>query len=235
MYSTEHKKVHYFYNGVFYTRKLNGFVDDILFEKIYGGVSLLKKIKKIAKNKNINFSSSMINENLSRSWLNSGWEKNHTLNICVLNLKNQATKTQVIEKRVEIKKFHHDDIEDLLKLDHKIFDPYWRNSLSSFIETMKSCNNNYLFKIGTKESPSGYAILGETRKFTYLQRIGVKRDSQGLGLGDMLLKAVINFSIDKKFINIKLNTQKDNNVALSLYKKNNFEVSPRKLVIMKTS
>ena len=235
MYSTEHKKVHYFYNGVFYTRKLNGFVDDVLFEKIYGGASLLKKIKKIAKNKNINFSSSMINENLSRSWLNSGWEKNHTLNICVLNLKNLATKTQVIEKRVEIKKFHHDDIEDLLKLDHKIFDPYWRNSLSSFIETMKSCNNNYLFKIGTKESPSGYAILGETRKFTYLQRIGVKKDSQGLGLGDKLLKAVINFSIDKKFINIKLNTQKDNNVALSLYKKNNFEVSPRKLVIMKTS
>ena len=235
MYSTEHKKVHYFYNGVFYTRKLNGFVDDILFEKIYGGASLLKKIEKIAKNKNINFSSSMINENLSRSWLSSGWEKNHTLNICVLNLKNQATKTQVIEKRVEIKKFHHDDIKNLLKLDHKIFDPYWRNSLSSFIETMKSCNNNYLFKIGEDESTSGYAILGETRKFTYLQRIGVKKDSQGLGLGDMLLKAVINFSIDKKFINIKLNTQKDNNVALSLYKKNNFEVSPRKLVIMKTS
>ena len=235
MYSTEHKKVHYFYNGVFYTRKLNGFVDDILFEKIYGGGSLLKKIKKIAENKNISFSSSMINENLSRSWLSSGWEKNHTLNICVLNLKNLTRKTQMLEKRVKIKKFHHDDIEDLLKLDHKIFDPYWRNSLSSFIETMKSCNNNYLFKIGTKESPSGYAILGETRKFTYLQRIGVKKDSQGFGLGDTLLKAVINFSIDKRFINIKLNTQKDNIVALSLYKKNNFEVSPRKLVIMKTS
>ncbi len=235
MYSTEHKKVHYFYNGVFYTRKLNGFVDDILFEKIYGGASLLKKIEKIAKNKNISFSSSMINENLSKSWLSSGWEENHTLNICVLNLKNQIRKTQRLGERVEIKKFHHDDIENLLKLDHKIFDPYWRNSLSSFIETMKSCNNNYLFKIGTKESPSGYAILGETRKFTYLQRIGVIKDSQGLGLGDMLLKAVINFSIDKRFINIKLNTQKDNTVALNLYKKNNFEVSPRKLVIMKTS
>ena len=235
MYSTEHKKVHYFYNGVFYTRKLNGFVDDILFEKIYGGGSLLKKIKKIAENKNISFSSSMINENLSRSWLSSGWEKSHTLNICVLNLKSLTKKTQTLEKRVQIKKFHYDDIKDLLNLDHKIFEPYWRNSLGSFIETMKSCNNNYLFKIGTKESPSGYAILGETRKFTYLQRIGVKKDSQGLGLGDMLLKAVINFSIDKRFINMKLNTQKDNNVALSLYKKNNFEVSPRKLVIMKTS
>ena len=43
MYSTEHKKVNYFYNGVFYTRILNSFVDDILFEKIYGGGGLLKK------------------------------------------------------------------------------------------------------------------------------------------------------------------------------------------------
>ena len=55
MYSTKNKKVHYFYNGIFYTRKLNDFVDDILFEKIYGGTGLLKRIKKLAKNKNINF------------------------------------------------------------------------------------------------------------------------------------------------------------------------------------
>jgi ribosomal protein S18 acetylase RimI-like enzyme len=85
------------------------------------------------------------------------------------------------------------------------------------------------------ESLNGYAILGETGKLTYLQRIGIRKDSQGIGLGDMLLKNIINFSIDKKFINIKLNTQEDNEAALSLYKKNNFDLSPRKLVIMKTS
>ena len=235
MYSTKNKKVHYFYNGIFYTRKLNDFVDDILFEKIYGGTGLLKKIKKLAKNKNINFSSSMVNENLTKSWLNSGWEKNHTLNICILNLKNTTRKIQMLDEKIEVKKFHQDDIENLLELDHKIFEPYWRNSFTSFIETMKSCNNNYLFTIGNMESLNGYAILGETGKFTYLQRIGVKKDSQGVGLGDMLLKNIINFSIDKKFINIKLNTQEDNEAALSLYKKNNFDLSPRKLVIMKTS
>ena len=49
MYSTENKKIHYFYNGVFYTRKLNEFVDDILFEKLYGGAGLLKKVSNISK------------------------------------------------------------------------------------------------------------------------------------------------------------------------------------------
>jgi len=235
MYSTKNKKVHYFYNGIFYTRKLNDFVDDILFEKIYGGTGLLKRIKKLAKNKNLNFSSSMVKENLTKSWLNSGWEKNHTLNICILNLKNTTKKIQMLDEKIKVKKFHQNDIENLLELDHKIFEPYWRNSFTSFIETIKSCNNNYLFTIGNMESLNGYAILGETGKFTYLQRIGIRKDSQGIGLGDMLLKNIINFSIDKKFINIKLNTQEDNEAALSLYKKNNFDLSPRKLVIMKTS
>jgi ribosomal protein S18 acetylase RimI-like enzyme len=177
----------------------------------------------------------MVNENLTKSWLNSGWEKNHTLNICILNLKNTTKKIQILDEKIKVKKFHQNDIENLLELDHKIFEPYWRNSFTSFIETMKSCNNNYLFTIGNMESLNGYAILGETGKFTYLQRIGVRKDSQGIGLGDMLLKNIINFSIDKKFINIKLNTQEDNEAALSLYKKNNFDLSPRKLVIMKTS
>jgi len=123
----------------------------------------------------------------------------------------------------------------LLELDHKIFEDYWKNSKSSLEETMKSCNNNYLFKSGGANNLDGYAILGETRKFTYLQRIGIVKSSQGSGLGNNLLNCVISFAVEKKFINMKLNTQSDNIAALNLYKKNKFEISPRKLVIMKTS
>tara|TARA_B100000941_G_C28362794_1_gene477949 strand:- start:27 stop:734 length:708 start_codon:yes stop_codon:yes gene_type:complete len=235
MYSTENKKIHYFYNGIFYTRKLNNFVTDILFEKIYGGESLLKKILKISKYSEISFSSSMINENSIKPWLNSGWVTNHGLNVCVLNLKNLKNKNINEYKNIEIKKLEREDIQYLIDLDHKIFDDYWKNSKASFEETMKSCNNNYLFKSSGENGLDGYAILGETRKFTYLQRIGIVKDYQGSGLGNNLLQSVIDFALKKKFINIKLNTQNDNVSALNLYKKNNFQVSPRKLVIMKTS
>jgi len=235
MYSTENKRVHYFYNGIFYTRKLNNFVEDILFEKIYGGESLLKKILRVSKDSKISFSSSMINENLIKPWLRSGWAIGHKLNVCILNLKNLNIKNVDGYKNIEIKKLEGEDIKYLLDLDHKIFDDYWKNSKASFEETMKSCNNNYLFKSGEGNDLDGYAILGETRKFTYLQRIGIVKDYQGSGLGDNLLRSVVDFALKRNFLNIKLNTQNDNVSALSLYKKNNFQIMPRKLVIMKTS
>ena len=235
MYSTENKRIHYFYNGIFYTRKLNNFVEDILFEKLYGGESLLKKILRVSKDSKINFSSSMINENSTKPWLRSGWAIGHKLNVCSLNLKNLNIKNVDGYKNIEIKKLEEEDIRYLLDLDHKIFDDYWKNSKASFEETMKSCNNNYLFKSGEGNDLDGYAILGETRKFTYLQRIGIVKDYQGSGLGDNLLRSVVDFALKRKFLNIKLNTQNDNVSALSLYKKNNFQIMPRKLVIMKTS
>ena len=235
MYSTENKRIHYFYNGIFYTRKLNNFVGDILFEKIYGGESLLKKMLKISKDSKISFSSSMINENSTKPWLRSGWAIGHKLNVCILNLKNLNIKNVDRYKNIEIKKLEGEDIQYLLDLDHKIFDDYWKNSKASFEETMKSCNNNYLFKSGEENDLDGYAILGETRRFTYLQRIGIVKDYQGSGLGDNLLRSVVDFALKRKFVNIKLNTQNDNVSALSLYKKNHFQIMPRKLVIMKTS
>ncbi len=235
MYSTENKRIHYFYNGIFYTRKLNNFVEDILFEKLYGGESLLKKILRVSKDSKISFSSSMINENSTKPWLRSGWAIGHKLNVCMLNLKNLNIKNVDGYKNIEIKKLEGEDIQYLLDLDHKIFDDYWKNSKASFEETMKSCNNNYLFKSGEGNDLDGYAILGETRKFTYLQRIGIVKDYQGSGLGDNLLRSVVDFALKRKFLNIKLNTQNDNVSALSLYKKNNFQIMPRKLVIMKTS
>ena len=235
MYSTENKTIHYFYNGIFYTRKLNNFVEDILFEKLYGGESLLKKILRVSKDSKISFSSSMINENSIKPWLRSGWAIGHKLNVCMLNLKNLNIKNVDGYKNIEIKKLEGEDIQYLLDLDHKIFDDYWKNSKASFEETMKSCNNNYLFKSGEGNDLDGYAILGETRKFTYLQRIGIVKDYQGSGLGDNLLRSVVDFALKRKFLNIKLNTQNDNVSALSLYKKNNFQIMPRKLVIMKTS
>ena len=235
MYSTENKRIHYFYNGIFYTRKLNNFIEDILFEKIYGGESLLKKILRVSKDSKISFSSSMINENSIKPWLRSGWAIGHKLNVCMLNLKNLNIKNVDGYKNIEIKKLEGKDIQYLLDLDHKIFDDYWKNSKASFEETMKSCNNNYLFKSGEGNDLDGYAILGETRKFTYLQRIGIVKDYQGSGLGDNLLRSVVDFALKRKFLNIKLNTQNDNVSALNLYKKNNFQIMPRKLVIMKTS
>ena len=100
---------------------------------------------------------------------------------------------------------------------------------------MKSCNNNHLFKIFSDNELRGYAILGETRGFSYLQRFGVDKDFQKQGIGDNLLKYVLSFAKSNNYKKMKLNTQENNKSALRLYTKNSFSVSRKKLLIMTSS
>ena len=232
MYLTNEKRLNLKINGSFYTRKWNDFVDCIYFEKILGGKTLLKNINKQSKELGLSFNSSMINQNETKKWLESGWVEKHTLLICESNLKNIKKTSQNNEKPIEHKRFNLSDIESLLKIDGNIFDPYWKNSYSNFIETMKSCNNNYLFKIFSGSALRGYAILGETRGFTYLQRFGIDKSFQNQGLGKELLQYILLFAKSKNYKKMKLNTQENNEAALGLYTNNSFSVSKRKLIIM---
>ena len=207
MYLTNEKKLNFRINGLFYTRKWNDYVNYVYFENVFGGKSLLKNINKKSEELGLIFNSSMVNESEEKKWLDSGWSIKH-------------------------KRLVTSDIAELIKVDGKIFEPYWKNSYSNFIETMKSCNKNYLFKISSNRKLGGYAILGVTNGFTYLQRFGIHKDFQKQGLGRELLQYILLFAKLKNYKKMKLNTQENNEAALSLYTKNSFNVSKRKLIIM---
>ena len=235
MYLTDEKRLNLKLNGSFYTRKWNEFVDYVYFEKILGGKSLLKNISKKSQELNLSFNSSMISEVEAKKWVEAGWVEKHSLLICESNLKDVKKINQSDYKSIEHTRFNLSDIETLLEIDGKIFSSYWKNSYSNFVETMKSCNNNHLFKIFSDNELRGYAILGETRGFTYLQRFGVDKDFQKQGIGDNLLKYVLSFAKSKNYKKMKLNTQENNKSALRLYTKNSFSVSKKKLLIMTSS
>ena len=235
MYLTDEKRLNLKLNGSFYTRRWNEFVDYVYFEKILGGKSLLKSINKKSKELNLSFNSSMIGEVEAKRWLEAGWVQKHSLLICESNLKDVKKINQSYYKSIEHTKFNLSDIETLLKVDGKIFSSYWKNSYSNFVETMKSCNNNHLFKIFSDNELRGYAILGETRGFTYLQRFGIDKDFQKQGMGENLLKYILSFAKSKNYKKMKLNTQENNEPALRLYTNNSFSISKKKLLIMTSS
>ena len=235
MYLTNEKKLNYSLSGSYYTRKWNDCCPYVYFEKIYGGHSLLKKAANISKYNKLSFHSSMIKENEVNSWEAAGWISYKKLYVCDQNIKyfsnnTVESTTNILQKRLEVSDFSY-----LLDLDETIFEPYWRNSFNSFHETLKSCFNNYLFIQKRKDETIGYAILGETRRLSYLQRIGVSKTYQRQGYGEELLQSVLTFSKKKKFLTMKLNTQETNKSALNLYKKNGFSVQENKLVIMSTT
>ena len=234
MFLTNEKKLNYSLSGSYYTRKWNDCCPYVYFEKVYGGHSLLKKAANISKYNEISFHSSMIKENQVNSWEAAGWFPYKKLYVCVQNMKYFSKNTVENSTNVSQKSLEISDFSNLLDLDEAIFEPYWRNSINSFHETLKSCLNNYLFIQKKKDEIIGYAILGETRKLSYLQRIGVSKNHQKQGYGDELLKSVLTFSKKKKFLTMRLNTQETNESALNLYKKNGFSIQKNKLVIMCT-
>jgi len=235
MYLTDKKRLNVKLKGSFYTRKWNEFVDCVYFEKILGGRSILKNINKTSKELKLSFNSSMINEGEEKKWSEAGWVQKHSLLICESNLKKIKKINESDYKSIEHKRFNLSDIDALLTVDGKIFSPYWKNSYSNFVETMKSCNNNHLFKIFSDNELRGYAILGETRGFTYLQRFGIDKDFQNQGMGKDLIQYILSFSESKNYKKMKLNTQENNEPALRLYTKNSFSVSKKKLIIMSSS
>ena len=232
MYLTNEKKLNFGINGLFYTRKWNDYVKYVYFENVFGGKSLLRNINKKSEELGLIFNSSMINESEEKKWLESGWFKKHSLLVCESRLKNIQRESLKPHKSINYKTLVASDIPELIKLDGRIFEPYWKNSHSNFIETMKSCNKNYLFKISSNTKLCGYAILGVTSGFSYLQRFGIEKGLQKQGLGKELLEFILLFAKLKNYKKMKLNTQENNEAALSLYTKNSFRVSKRKLIIM---
>ena len=100
---------------------------------------------------------------------------------------------------------------------------------------LDSCNQNFLFKEYSEDSLIGYAILGATRNFSFLQRFGISTEYQHNGHGSKLLNSILNFAKEKKYINIRLNTQENNEAAKGLYTKYGFEFTKTNFIILSTS
>ena len=82
------------------------------------------------------------------------------LNVLSVNLRNLELSNTISQN---FENFTKNNINELVSLDKSIFDPYWQNSEAAFIETLDSCNQNYLFKQYDEDLLVGYAILGVTR------------------------------------------------------------------------
>ena len=92
-----------------------------------------------------------------------------------------------------------------------------------------------MFKQYDEDLLVGYAILGVTRNFSFLQRFGISLGYQNKGHGSELLKNVLNFAKYNKFTNIRLNTQENNKAAKSLYVKHGFELTKTNFTILNAS
>lgn len=112
-----------------------------------------------------------------------------------------------------------EDLEILTKIEKETFSEPW--SYDAFQEAM-AAEENIVLAITDEEDIYGYLVVYTSLDEGELMTIAVRPGYRGYGLGDKLIKAMIDEGRRRKLVNIFLEVRKSNDAARSLYRKNGF-------------
>ena len=217
--------------GTYETRKWNDAVDIYYYEKKRGGKFFLSKCLEESRERGIVFNSSLVSSSQKNLWTEAGWEACHHLYLYNLFF-NKEIPIQESKKVVGCVKLKQEHFEKIVSIDKEIFDPYWRSSFLTLLDTLNSCKETVLYEYQDKGRLLAYALVGITMRSSFLQRFAVHPETQGLGVGSLVLENILSDMVKKKMISMKLNTQKENFAAQKLYEKKGFSLSKESLSIM---
>jgi ribosomal protein S18 acetylase RimI-like enzyme len=124
---------------------------------------------------------------------------------------------------VNIRPMNFDDLETVVEIDHAAFIPVWQNSLTYLEYSFKQAIVASVAEVGGKVV--GYQISTATPLGGHLARLAVRPSIQGNGVGYCLLYDLLSQLILHGNRIVTVNTQKDNQASLNLYKKAGFQVT----------
>lgn len=120
-----------------------------------------------------------------------------------------------------IRPMNFDDLPIVVELDRSSFAPVWRNSQASLecafrqaaVATVAEFDNNIV----------GYQISTGNHHGGHLARLAIKPQYQRRGIGYSLIRDMLDQFERRGARNVTVNTQLDNPISLSLYKKMGFQ------------
>jgi ribosomal-protein-alanine N-acetyltransferase len=121
---------------------------------------------------------------------------------------------------VRIRKMEEADLKEVERIDAASFPPLWQNP----IETLRRGFTQALFATVAEAENGivGYQISTGGRSRSHLARLAVHPSMQGRGVGRALLSDLFMQLYRYGIPRLSVNTQSDNQVSLSLYKKMGF-------------
>ncbi|MEA2010274.1 MAG: GNAT family N-acetyltransferase [Actinomycetota bacterium] len=125
-------------------------------------------------------------------------------------------------------------IADLLHVDHAAFDEFWRFDRFGMAEAIAATAKTKSLVIrGPDGVPVAFAIVGFGHAMSYLQRLAVHPDWQGQRMGRSLIRAAARTAQSAGSRAMMLNTQLDNDAAISLYESEGFVTLPESLAVLR--
>ncbi len=124
-----------------------------------------------------------------------------------------------------VRRYRPPDLEEVLRVDGAAFDPFWKLDAWNLRSISRYCDlNNFLVAEG-EEGLEGYCIAGTNRLSGFIQRLAVRPERQGRGLGTDLLRRQAAWARGKGARALLVNTQEENVTAQRLYRKAGFDRS----------
>ncbi len=164
-----------------------------------------------------------------RTWETAGYEVFLRLALMRLSLDDQprAPDHLVVESDV-------DRIDDLLEIDAAAFSSFWRFDRLGLTEAMEATGRSSVLIIRDSDGrPTGFAIVGFGSAISYLQRVAVHPQWQGMGMGRSLVRVAARKARDAGARVMLLNTQLDNEPAMRMYESEGYVRLPEPLCLLR--
>jgi ribosomal protein S18 acetylase RimI-like enzyme len=125
------------------------------------------------------------------------------------------------------------DREAVLQVDARAFDPFWRLDDGGLDEALTATPHSR-FRVAANANGDilGYAVTGRAGRRGYLQRLAVDPSTQRSGIGSLLVVDALRWLRRWRAERAMVNTQLQNERALSLYERLGFEREPVGLAVL---
>lgn len=123
----------------------------------------------------------------------------------------------------------------VLALDHQAFEPFWRLDAEGLDDAL-GATPVARYRVAVRDSePVGYAVFGLAGSRGYLQRLAVRPDAAGSGLGSTLIRDGLRWLVRRRATSALVNTQISNERALHVYLRHGFVLQRTQLVVLTTA
>ena len=147
-----------------------------------------------------------------RVWRRAGFEPYLTLHL----YRRSLTRAQQ-QPGAPVKWQSHPDWRRLAEVDALSFDPLWAMNPLGLQEAFEATPRAGVLITDEGVEITGFAIVGVGGSTGYLQRIAVRPDRRGAGLGRALVRVAMSWAATRGALSMMLNTQPDNTTSAALY------------------
>ena len=150
--------------------------------------------------------------------LSSGFEERQS--IVLLELRNENYRSFSVPPGIKIRALVEADLPAVTQLDVEVFGPFWHNSQDALQRALAQAIHATVAE--DESGLIGYQISTGNPFGAHLARLGVRKKTQGRGIGAALVSDLIHYLDPAHLVRLSVNTQADNEPSLSLYKKIGF-------------